>query len=389
MKKKKIVFVLPVQSPYVTLRLESLATDTELDVVLLLEEASMGHRPGWRPQPISNVTVEVLGGALFPRLVKHRDLGYAIAGIRSMPWRLPFALWCHRPDVVVVCNATQLFVALPLRWLLGYRLGLNVEDTPHATRNLGRWNRRVKAWCYRRADFWLPFSAMAEQFLVSIGVEERCYRTSWSLDMAALAPRREAREQVRENLSVGERMLFLFAGALIPGKGVMPLLRSWAQLPDGLRKQAMLVLVGSGSQKQEAQHYAEATGLVEVVFLGQVPYADMQDYYSAADIFVLPTFQDLYSLVVVEAMACGCPVLTTLYNGASELVEDGVTGWLFDVSNPCAIREVLEQAIAKRLDLPEMGKKARQRVSDMDNVEVMRQLGRVLKRVAKQDEKDV
>ena len=54
-------------------------------------------------------------------------------------------------------------------------------------------------------------------------------------------------------------------------------------------------------------------------------------YYAAADVFIIPTLEDNWSLVVPEAMACGLPILCSRYNGCwPELVKEGVNGWVFD-----------------------------------------------------------
>jgi UDP-glucose:(heptosyl)LPS alpha-1,3-glucosyltransferase len=58
----------------------------------------------------------------------------------------------------------------------------------------------------------------------------------------------------------------------------------------------------------------------------------MVPYYGAADVFILPTYYDACSLVVIEAMACGLPTITTEYNGAAELIRNDVNG--FVISHP-------------------------------------------------------
>lgn len=63
-----------------------------------------------------------------------------------------------------------------------------------------------------------------------------------------------------------------------------------------------------------------------VHFLGKIPYQEVYKYYGIADVFVLPTLEDNWSLVVPEAMSCGLPVATSIYNGCHpELVKRMLT----------------------------------------------------------------
>jgi UDP-glucose:(heptosyl)LPS alpha-1,3-glucosyltransferase len=65
-----------------------------------------------------------------------------------------------------------------------------------------------------------------------------------------------------------------------------------------------------------------------VQFLGEV--GDMLPVYAAADIFILPTIYDPFSNACLEALACGLPVITTRFNGFSEIMENGVHGSIVD-----------------------------------------------------------
>jgi UDP-glucose:(heptosyl)LPS alpha-1,3-glucosyltransferase len=99
-------------------------------------------------------------------------------------------------------------------------------------------------------------------------------------------------------------------------KGLEPLLRAVRRVPDG--RKFRLVVVGH-RKYAEFQRAAADLGVSDrVLFLGH--RSDPKDAYFAADFFIHPTFYDPCSLVVLEALACGLPVITTRYNGAAELL---------------------------------------------------------------------
>jgi glycosyltransferase involved in cell wall biosynthesis len=374
----EVCIVQPVQSPYWTARLKILAAYRDLNVTLLLERHRFAHRPGWTPEAIEGMRIEVLNSVLMRSMRNGSDLAYETQSIRSVPWSLAVALWRLRPDVVVLCNATQMLLAWPLKHILGLRLALIVEDTLHATRNLGRLSREVRSWAYRRADMWFAFSHDANRYLTSIGIRERVKRSSWSLDMKTFQSAGGTGNRREERRNRGPLRTVLFVGQLIPRKGVLPLLDAWSQLPLAIRRQSSLLLVGDGPLRGRITELLQQQALDEVQLLGQLPYSQVRALLHVADLFVLPTLEDLFSLTVLEAMACGCPVLTTPFNGARELVDDKYSGWIVDPTQHGALTSCLQHALSGNVDLSQMGRAARRRVETMDNTIVMDQFRRDL-----------
>lgn len=88
-----------------------------------------------------------------------------------------------------------------------------------------------------------------------------------------------------------------------------------------------------------------------------MPYDEIYKYYAIADVYILPTIEDNWSLVIPEAMSCGLPVATSVYNGCHvELIHEGENGITFDTYK----QENLINALAyfHQYNLIEMGKKS-------------------------------
>jgi UDP-glucose:(heptosyl)LPS alpha-1,3-glucosyltransferase len=131
---------------------------------------------------------------------------------------------------------------------------------------------------------------------------------------AADRPARRDRERRAWGASEAEAV-GLFVGMNYRLKGLGPLLRSLVHVPRD--RPFRLVVVGAAKYSRY-ELLARRLGVADrVTFLGF--RADPRDAYFGADFLVHPTFYDPCSLVVLEALACGLPVLTTRYNGASEL----------------------------------------------------------------------
>jgi glycosyltransferase involved in cell wall biosynthesis len=80
-----------------------------------------------------------------------------------------------------------------------------------------------------------------------------------------------------------------------------------------------------------------------IVFWGRVDYDEIYKFYATSDVFILPTIEDNWSLVVPEAMACGLPVATSIYNGCHpELIHEGENGCTFDTYDNKSILNALD-----------------------------------------------
>jgi len=127
------------------------------------------------------------------------------------------------------------------------------------------------------------------------------------------------RSQVREELGYGDRdRVVIFVANETERKGLLPLVRAVSSLQDGTIK---VLAVGRLNPNSIGQ-------MGNVKFVG--PASDVARYFAAADMFALPTQYEAWGLVIIEALACGLPVVVSRLAGASVAVEEGVTGELLD-----------------------------------------------------------
>jgi glycosyltransferase involved in cell wall biosynthesis len=160
-----------------------------------------------------------------------------------------------------------------------------------------------------------------------------------------------------------EGILFIYAGRLIPRKGLEQLLEVWVEF-ERQSHSGTLLITGGGPLEKTLQEMVAQSGIKRVYFAGPIHYDDMALHYAAADIFIIPTLEDNWSLVVPEAMACGLPILCSRYNGCwPELVKEGVNGWVFDPLDPSDILRVLNAAKDAEPRLGEMGEHSREIVA--------------------------
>lgn len=164
------------------------------------------------------------------------------------------------------------------------------------------------------------------------------------------------RDQIRSEMKWQSRTIYLTVAHDFKLKGVDRILSAMAHLRGRGRDAGLIVIGGGDIPKYE--RIARQIGVAgDVVFMGD--QEDPVPYYHASDVFVLPTLYDPCPLVVMEALACGLPVITTSYNGATELMtlpRDGVV--LNDPMN------VMELALAMlRFDEAETARLAPERAA--------------------------
>lgn len=163
-------------------------------------------------------------------------------------------------------------------------------------------------------------------------------------------------------------LVLLYVGQLIPRKGIDRLLEAWRLFSSQTSSGRMtLLLVGDGPQRGDLKQYCATHGLDNVRFAGAVDYDALAPFYRAADIFIIPTIEDNWSLVVPEAMACGLPILCSRYNGCwPELVHPDVNGWVFDPVNSEDCVEKLRLCIHSQSRLGQMGRRSREIVEQFN-----------------------
>ncbi len=171
------------------------------------------------------------------------------------------------------------------------------------------------------------------------------------------AHRSTYRRTIRRELGIDDRaVLALIVAHNFRLKGVPTLLRAMRRLKKRHRHLHLAVVGGKrlGSWQWMAQRMGVGS---QVTFVG--PKDETVPYYAAADMYVHPTIYDMCSLVVLEAVASGLPVITTTVNGVSELLEDGVEGRL--IGNPTDADDLAEQmhALMDESLRREMGEAAR------------------------------
>jgi glycosyltransferase involved in cell wall biosynthesis len=244
-------------------------------------------------------------------------------------WRA-IAARAQRPDVV---HAHALHQAARLR-VAGTAVVINLPGEPHA-----RYRDDL-----RQADALVGDGWAAEHLPDRLGVPVE--RVSKGVDAERFSP--EGRD-LRESLRLRQRKVVATVARLVPIKNVRLLVDAIAIVRERILD-VHLLIVGDGPERTAIRERVGELGLTDcVTFVGHVPHRETPECYRTADVFALSSDFDNSPNVVLEAMACGLPVVATDAGGAREFLGPG-GGLIVPRGDGAALAKALERYLADPIE---------------------------------------
>lgn len=212
---------------------------------------------------------------------------------------------------------------------------------------------KIKKYNREHAAHFIAITQKAKEALIIEGLEpDRISIIPAGLDCEKFKPM-EKNEQLARKLGINKDSIrILFVGRLVPEKGIFDTLTAFSMLLKKIENIELLI-VGSGSPTilfQIKQLVANLKIANKVKFLGSIKYSQMPKIHNLANIFCLPsiptkTWAEQFGYSMVEAMACGKPVISTSSGSIPEVVKDHITGILVKPSNLTGLETALEELI--------------------------------------------
>lgn len=213
------------------------------------------------------------------------------------------------------------------------------------------WRREQIAWALRHLDGTIAVSTQLARACVELGApRHKVHFVPTGVDPAKFHPvdRAEARREL--GLAPSERVIVAPA-RLSPEKGVHFLVEALAALERRAPGRHRAVLVGSGSEEAALRALAAKLGVEDrVLFAGWQDETRMKVYYAAADVTTLPSLSEGWPDALMEALACGCPVVASTVGGMPDIVALGGAGELFEPGDVPALTEALAKVLDRDWD---------------------------------------
>ncbi|MEM9480803.1 MAG: glycosyltransferase family 4 protein [Verrucomicrobiota bacterium] len=345
--------------PYRVPFFEALAGHCDLHVICdtLTESNRQWEIPDSFPFPVT-----ILNSKNVHWTLNQQDLDYKERRQFHFGWKVSKELNRRKPDIVVTCE-------FGLRTILAARhcgrhhlpLGIWWEGTKHTERNVTGIRRWVRRWLAPKASFYWSNGKASTEYVKSLGdIQASFHEGITGVDTAKLAAdcdeELRGRDALRESMGL-KGTVFLFAGALNGRKGVREFCAALRELDGKLDgRECSFVFVGDGECREDLEEVAKATSNNLIVKLeGFRQPEELTRYFALADAFVLPTLEDNWPLVTIEAVAAGLPQLLSTYNGAAQnLGENPELGRVFDpVKTPDFASMLLDWCVTPPPRIPE------------------------------------
>jgi len=310
-----------------------------------------------------------LGRWIEKRLQGHSAAFLAVGRLKPgsarplLPRRLRFYLQLRRYRRAILASGARHAIILAPEALLAVRdWGLEIcyhfsgVENP-LLRSRYRWARPLARWFdgahMRSASQARLVMAHADAAAIDALAARSCGRLPRErilvcptcVDMLVFQPR--AKLPARQTLGLPEDLpLFLSAGRINAAKGWSLLLEAFRHYRrDGAP--GLLCFVGDGEDRPRLERAARALGLeVDVRIAGFQKPETMPLYYSAADVVVFGSHREGWSNAMLEALACGKPIVSTAVSGAADLIQDGRNGFVIAARDPRAFARAMHSARA-------------------------------------------
>lgn len=325
----KVLFLTNIPSPYRVDFFNELGKLCDLTVIFE-RSASSERDDSWKSYKTDHFTPVVLrgikrsaDGAFCPEVLKYLKKGIY--------------------DHIIVMNFTSPTGMLAIAWMRAHKIPYWLESDGGFAKNGVGFKEKVKKHFIKGAIGYFSTAQEHDRYYLQYGAEpDRIYRYPFTSlkqrDILEVPISKNEKLSLRQKLGIAEEHVLLSVGQFIPRKGFDVLIDAMAQLPGEIG----CYIVG-GEPTSDYLEQVKTHNLSNVHFVGFCVKNVLAEYYKAADAFVLPTREDIWGLVVNEAMAYGLPVITTDRCIAGlDLVEDGENGYIVPVGD--------EDALATRLD---------------------------------------
>lgn len=233
------------------------------------------------------------------------------------------------------------------------------ERTPHTERDVQWYRVLYRKLVMKWIDYIICSGSLCGQYVRSLGFpDDHLYYGHMVAEVNTLANKSAAipNESVLKLKSkFNAKYIFLYTGQIIKRKGIKELVRAWHESNLFNNPEVGLVLIGDGVQFDEINQIVQSSRINNIHPLGRVPYDQIATYYALADIFIIPTLEDNWSLVVPEAMATALPVACSKYNGLWPEMIKSENGWVFDPLEPKEFIKTLNHIYDERESFSKMG----------------------------------
>lgn len=229
-------------------------------------------------------------------------------------------------------------------------------------------DRNPKSILHKKADKVIAISSELE-FEMLNKFDYKMYEVTKifnGVDESNFQKNQELQKETKKNLGIlSNEIIISYVGAITPQKGIDILCKAIKELNN---KNIKLIITGSGDHKWLKNIVNDINLQNQVIIL---PFQDPYNIYNISDIFVLPSLKEGFSLVVIEAMLMGVPVIRSNTGGCYDQIEPGVTGYIYNKGAVTELINCLSELVENRDVRERIGALGKARAQQLFSSKVM------------------
>lgn len=341
----KILFITNIISPYRVPLFNYLNTFSEHKIKVFFLAETAKHMRWHVDKKTIKFDYEILDGVniFIPRMEWTVHLNKAVVK----------KLNSENPDVIVALGYGYPAVITALIWakIKKRKFVFWSGSTLNSSKSKNFLIKLAKRKFISKCDAYVTYGTKATEYLLHYGAEEKKIITSSNtVDVNYWMKKCNELRSHERVLKLRKTFLptnILFVGQLISRKGINTLLDAFRKVQDmhGM-KETGLIIAGDGMKREQYQQYCLTCNIKNVFFVGYKQQEEIIDYFLVSDIFVLPSSNEVWGLVVNEAMACELPIVCSQKAGVtSDLIIDGYNGYVYDPSDVDSLANSLAKLI--------------------------------------------
>lgn len=325
----KILFIANIPSPYNVEYLNELGKLAEVTAVFEMGSAT-DRDNSWKTLNVKNFSCIILNGIKF-------------SAETALSLQVKKHIKKFRKEKIIIGNPTTPTGIIAILYCKKHKIPYILQSEGGFQGSGKGVKEKFKKYLMKDAILYLSGMKIENEYFLRYGATPRKiahfpFTSFYASDIRQDIVSVEEKANYRKELGIYEEIVFISVGQFIYRKAFDILLKAYKGMPNN----AGLYIIG-GTPTEEYLKIVSNLNLKNVHFLNFMDKKTLKKYYCASDIFVLPTREDTWGLVVNEAMACGLPVITTdrCIAGIS-LINDGENGYIVPVNNVSALQEKME-----------------------------------------------
>lgn len=345
----KVLYIVNVPAPYMVNYFNELGKYCDLTVIFE-KDRSTERDKSWLDFQCVNFKPIILKGistavdmAFAPQIVRYLKKG--------------------KYDFIFISNMASLTGIMAITYLKLRKIPYFLESEGGFAKDGKGFKEKFKRFLMRGAEKYFSTTPVGDEYFLQYGANadqlvKYPFTSIYDSDILENAPSDEEKQSLRKELGIKEEKVIISVGQFIHRKGYDVLLNAGRSIPSNVG-----VYIIGGEPTEEYLKMKSDYGLDNFHFVGFCNKEQLSKYYKAADLFVLPTREDIWGLVINEAMAYALPVITTDRCIAGlELVKNDENGYIVAVEDAAALADRINYVINSNDLLKQMGKNSAERI---------------------------